>query len=133
HQIHPGLDQGYFKSFTSTGWDGEFFHYGLAKLGSSLGHLDPKKKGRTLCEMYGAYGWGEGLKLMKWLTDHMLVRGVNNFVPHAFSLKAFPDPDCPPHFYADGQDHQYRFMHLLMNYANRVSHLLSDGHHQSEV
>jgi hypothetical protein len=74
--------------------DSEFFHYGLAKLGVSLAHLDPKKQGRTMCEVYGAYGWTEGLKLMKWLTDHMLVRGVNYFVPHAFTQKAFPDPDC---------------------------------------
>lgn len=133
HQIMPGMDQDYYKSFTSTGWDGEFFHYGLAKMGSSLGHMDPKKKGRTMCEMYGAYGWGEGIKLMKWLTDHMLVRGVNYFVPHAFSPKEFPDLDCPPHFYANGHNPQYRYMSELMNYLNRMSHLLSDGTHIAPV
>ncbi|MCM3174942.1 glycosyl hydrolase [Paenibacillus sp. MER 99-2] len=129
HQILPGMDDGYFKSFTSTGWDGEFFHYGLAKMGTSLGHLDPKKQGRTMCEVYGAYGFGEGLKLMKWLTDHMLVRGVNHFVPHAFSPKKYPDPDCPPHWYANGHDPQYRYLPTLTHYMNRVSHLLSDGVH----
>jgi hypothetical protein len=36
--------------------DGEFYHYTLGKLGSSFGHLDPKKKGRTMCELFGAYG-----------------------------------------------------------------------------
>ncbi|WP_338533640.1 glycosyl hydrolase [Paenibacillus peoriae] len=133
HQIMPGMDQGYFKSYTSTGWDGEFFHYGLAKMGSSLGHIDPKKQGRTMCEVYGAYGWGEGLKLMKWITDHMLVRGVNYFVPHAFSPKKYPDPDCPPHFYADGFDPQYRYMSVLTNYMNRISHLLTDGTHVAPV
>ena len=40
---------------------------------------------------------------MKWIADHFLVRGVNWFVPHAFSMAAFPDWDCPPHFYAHGQ------------------------------
>ncbi|MGO4731071.1 glycosyl hydrolase [Paenibacillus sp. 2KB_22] len=129
HQIMPGMDDGFFKSFTATGWDGEFFHYGLAKMGASLGHLDPKKHGRTMCEVYGAYGFGEGLKLMKWLTDHMLVRGVNHFVPHAFSPKKYPDPDCPPHLYADGHDPQYRYLPVLTHYMNRVSHLLSDGQH----
>ncbi|MNW31335.1 hypothetical protein D3C74_82450 [compost metagenome] len=129
HQIVPGMDDGYFKSFTSTGWDGEFFHYGLAKMGASLGHLDPKKQGRTMCEVYGAYGFAEGLKLMKWITDHMLVRGVNYFVPHAFSAKPYPDPDCPPHFYANGQDPQYRYLSILSQYMNRVSHLLSGGKH----
>nr|WP_285858774.1 glycosyl hydrolase [Paenibacillus sp. MER 99-2] len=129
HQIMPGMDDGYFKALTATGWDGEFFHYALAKMGASLGHLDPKKRGRTMCEVYGAYGFGEGLKLMKWLTDHMLVRGVNQFVPHAFSPKEYPDPDCPPHLYANGHDPQYRYLPVLTHYINRVSHLLSDGLH----
>lgn len=44
HQILPGMDKGYFKSCTSSGWDGEFFHYALAKMGASLGHMDEKKK-----------------------------------------------------------------------------------------
>jgi hypothetical protein len=41
--------------------DGEFYHYTLGKLGSSFGHLDPKKKGRTMCELFGAYGWKLGI------------------------------------------------------------------------
>ena len=40
-----------------------------------------------MCEIFGAYGWMEGTKLMKWLVDHMLVRGINWLVPHAFSPK----------------------------------------------
>ncbi|MFR6327621.1 MAG: hypothetical protein ACLUOI_01455 [Eisenbergiella sp.] len=55
-----------------------------------------------MCEIFGNYGWAEGAQTMKWLTDFMLVRGINVFVPHAFSPKDFPDPDCPPHFYAHG-------------------------------
>lgn len=133
HQIMPGMDKGVFKSFTSTGWDGEFFHYGLAKMGSSLGHMDSKKMGRTMCEVFGAYGWGEGLKLMKWIIDHMLVRGVNYFVPHAFSPKEYPDADCPPHFYAGGKDPQFRYMGILNSYINRMSHLLTDGTHIAPV
>lgn len=133
NQIMPGMDKGPFKSMTSKGWDGEFFHYGMTKMGTSLGHLDPKKKNRTMCEVYGAYGWAEGIKLMKWISDHMLVRGVNHFVPHAFSPKSFPDPDCPPHFYANGYNPQYRFMNVLFNYINRVSHLLSGGKHIANV
>lgn len=34
---------------------------------------------------YGAFGWAEGIPMMKYLTDHMLVNGINYFVPHAFS------------------------------------------------
>ncbi|GKU24225.1 glycosyl hydrolase [Clostridium folliculivorans] len=131
-QIVPGMDFSH-SGFTAAGWDGEFFHYGLAKLGASLGHLDPKKKGRTMCELFGAYGWVEGLKFMKWLTDHLLVRGVNNFVPHAFSPRPFPDWDCPPHFYAGGNDPQFRFMKKWSDYTNRISHLLSEGTHIAPV
>ena len=80
-----------------------------------------------MCEIFGAYGWSEGLKLMKWLTDHMLVRGINYFVPHAFTMAQFPDPDCPPHFYARGNNPQYPYFKYVMNYMNRVSHLTNGG------
>ncbi|MDQ6418492.1 glycosyl hydrolase [Paenibacillus sp. LHD-117] len=127
-QIVPGFDEISFRGVGSE-TDSEFFHYGLAKLGVSLGHLDPKKHGRTMAEVYGAYGWTEGLKLMKWLTDHMLVRGVNYFVPHAFTQKAFPDPDCPPHMYASGKNPQFRYYKHLNHYINRISHLITGGSH----
>ncbi|OXM82291.1 glycosylhydrolase-like jelly roll fold domain-containing protein [Paenibacillus rigui] len=127
-QIVPGFDELSFR-WPAGETDSEFFHYGLAKLGVSLGHVDPKKQGRTMCEVYGAYGWTEGLKLMKWLTDHMLVRGVNYFVPHSFTQKAFPDPDCPPHMYASGKNPQYRYYKHLNQYMNRISHLISGGRH----
>ncbi len=134
-QVRPGLDQRMFNWPTWSGdsADGEFYHYALAKLGASHAHIDPKKQGRAMCEIFGAYGWTAGMRLMKWLTDHMLVRGINTYVPHAFSAKDFPDPDCPPHFYARGKNPQYRHFRLLMEYTNRVSHLLSDGRHVAEA
>lgn len=125
NQIVPGLDTGEHTT-TKRVWDSEFFHYALAKMASSLGHLDPKKKGRTVAEVFGAYGWYEGIKMMKWVVDHFLVRGVNHFVPHAFSGKEFPDPDCPPHFYAHGNNPQFRYFGKLMEYLNKMSTLL-DG------
>lgn len=112
--------------------DGEFFHFGLAKLGSSGAAVDAKKKGRTMCELFGAYGWGEGIALMKWLADHMLAQGVNVFVPHAFS-PLFPDPDCPPHFFGQGQNPQFRFFGRLMRYINRAAHLLQNGVRRTEA
>lgn len=133
-QIRPGYDKVDFYNIGGKGiYNGTFFHYGLAKMGVSLGHLDPKKKGRTMCEVYGAYGWSEGLKLMKWLTDHMLVRGVNWFVPHAFTGGDFPDPDCPPHFYAWGNNPQYPWFSCLCRYMNRMSHLLNGGLHSAGI
>ncbi len=127
-QLLPGYTSG--KCQTPFGlYDSDFFYWGLTKLASSAGHIDPKKQGTTFCEAFGAYGWQEGLKLMKWLTDHFCVRGVNHFVPHAFSAKDFPDPDCPPHFYAHGNNPQWRYFKTWSDYANRICWLLSDGRH----
>lgn len=127
-QLKPGFDEIPTRGLVGEG-DSEFFNYGMAKMAVSLAHLDPKKKGRTMAEVFGAYGWAEGLKLMKWLTDHMLVRGVNYFVPHAFSPKEYPDRDCPPHLYARGKNPQFRYYKYLNHYTNRLSHLLSGGTH----
>ena len=110
--------------------NGPFYHYGLAKLGQSAAALEPLKKGRAMCEIFGNYGWAEGVRLEKYLADHFLVRGINYFVPHAFSGKAFPDPDCPPHFYAHGHNPQYRHFGRLMGYMNRTATLTSSGKHQ---
>lgn len=108
---------------------GEFYHYMLAKLGNSHAALDPQKKGNAMCEIFGGYGWSEGVRLEKYLADHFLVRGINHFVPHAFSAAEFPNPDCPPHFYAHGNNPQYRHFGELMKYMNRVCELISDGVH----
>lgn len=127
-QIRPGYDdRDFYHIGGKNTYDGRFFHYGLGKMGSSLAHLDGKKMGRTICEVYGAYGWTEGLKLMKWIADHMLVRGVNWFVPHAFTPAPFPDPDCPPHFYAQGKNPQFPWFGDLMGYMNRMCHLFNGG------
>lgn len=127
-QLLPGFDEGGHAYFGGE-WDGPFFHYGLAKLASSLAHLDPRMKGRAFCEIFGAYGWSEGTRLMKWLVDHMLVRGINRLVPHAFDPKDYPDPDCPPHFYARGRNPLFRHFGTLMRYAGRLCELFDGGSH----
>ena len=113
--------------------DGEFFHYALGKLGASGGHLDPKKKGRTMCELFGAYGWGFGVRDMKRLLDHLLCCGVNRLVPHAFSMAEYPDYDCPPHFYARGHNPEFPFFAQLMKYADRMCKTLSGGQHAASA
>ena len=130
HQIVPGMTN---HPNACNCWydiaDPDFFHFSLAKLASSHSHIQPEKHGRAMCEIYGAYGFAEGLKIMKWLTDHMLVRGINNFVPHAFSPQ-FPD-EVPPQFYCQGHNPQFRHFRLIMEYMNRVSDILSDGVHRA--
>lgn len=113
--------------------DGEFYHYILGKLGASAGHLDPRKKGRTLCELFGAYGWNFGVRDMKYLLDHLFTRGINYLVPHAFSMAEYPDPDCPPHFYARGNNPQFAWFAELMKYGNRMCDLLNGGQHAASV
>lgn len=125
-------DEGYIRS-GAIRRDGGFFHYGLAKLGASAGHLDPKKKGRTMCELFGASGWETGVRNMRFILDHLLVRGINYLVPHAFSMNEYPDWDCPPHFYARGNNPQFRYFVKLMKYANRMCHLLQGGSHVANV
>lgn len=126
HQILPGIN-----GVDNRGevcyrvMDNKFFLYVLAKLAASQANLDECKKGRAMCEIFGAYGWAEGSKMMKFLLDHMLVRGINYFVPHAFSFKE-NDDDCPPHFYAGGKNPEYKYFRILMEYLDRVCHLL-DG------
>lgn len=115
--LMPGEDRG----------QGLFYHYGLAQLAGSLANQAPHQRGRALCEIFGAYGWAEGVTLMKWMADHMLTGGINYFVPHAFTDREFPDEDCPPHIWAQGKNPQYPFMPVLFGYMNRMAHLLSGG------
>ncbi len=132
NQVVPGIDSG-THDYGRGRWDMEFYSYALAKLGASAAHLDPKKQGRCMAEVFGAFGWHEGLRQMKWICDHFLVRGVNWFVPHAFSMAPFPDFDCPPHFYAHGKNPQFKHFHVLMSYLNRMGTLLSGGRMSTPV
>ena len=112
---------------------GEFYHYGLAKLAQSAAAIEQRKNGNSMCEIFGNYGWVEGVRMEKYMADHFLVRGINQFVPHAFSAKKFPDPDCPPHFYAHGHHPQYRHFGEICGYMNRVATLTSSGKHNAPV
>ncbi len=133
-QVLPqGEELSHGNSPVSAERDGEFYHYMLAKLAVSAAQLDPKKQGRALCEIFGNYGWGLSMREMKYLADHFLVRGVNNFVPHAFSMAPYPDPDCPPHFYAHGHNPLYRYTGALFGYMEQVAELLSTGELVSRV
>lgn len=132
-QVFPGGEWSGPYGLMGEARDGEFYHYVLGKLASSLAAIDPLKQGRSMCEIFGNYGWEEGVRLEKYLVDHFLVRGINHFVPHAFSMKEFPDPDCPPHFYAHGHNPQYRHFGKLMEYTNRMCDRISDGKHIAPV
>lgn len=133
HQVMPGFGQ-YIHTASGLGgaYSPAFFDYVLGKLGASIAHQNPRMRGRAMCEVFGAYGWGEGATMMKWLIDFLLVRGINYFVPHAFSPE-YPDPDCPPHFGAEGHDPQFEGFSAIMSYANKMAHLLSGARHVADV
>lgn len=109
------------------GRNGEFYHFMLGKLAGSMATIQSEKKGRSMCEIFGNYGWGEGPRMEKYLADHFMVQGINHFVPHAFSPKPYPDKDCPPHFYANGHNPQYRAYGCVIAYMNRICELILDG------
>lgn len=133
HQLVPGNgDVVHTGPVCGKALDPHFFQYALAKLGASLAHLYPQMRGRAMCEIFGAFGWAEGVGFMKYLADHMLASGINHFVPHAFSPK-YPDPDCPPQFHAGGHNPQEPAFGLLMRYMQRASALLSDGTHAADA
>ena len=133
HQIVPGMEHLTHTSTCGQNFSGgEFFHYILGKLCASLSHLTPHMKGRAMCEVFGAFGYGEDTPFMKYLIDYLLVRGMNYFVPHAFSSK-YPDGDCPPHFGAEGHDPSFDAFCELMKYTNRAAHLLYGGTHKANA
>lgn len=133
HQIMPGQNEmPHTASLFNRVADPEFFVYALAKLGASHSHLNPRMNNRALCEIFGAYGYAEGLPVMKKLADHMLASGINRFVPHAFSPK-YPDPDCPPHFYSSGNNPQFQLFGELMRYMQRVAHLFEGSIHKAPI
>jgi hypothetical protein len=130
----PGITEGIHRAPCADGGaaDPAFFRYTLPKLAPSHAHIQPLKKGRAMCEIFGAFGWAEGLPFMKGLADLMLASGVNRFVPHAFSPKE-EDPDCPPHFFNGGKNQQYPLFGSLMDYMQRCIHVLENGRHRADV
>ncbi len=130
----PGISDNIHRSPLADGGEADpaFFRYTLPKLASSHAHIQPLKKGRAMCEIFGAFGWAEGLPFMKGLADIMLASGINHFVPHAFSPKQ-EDTDCPPHFYNGNKNIQYPLFKNLMDYMGRCAHILIDGKHKADV
>ena len=127
HQLEPGYNELRHLAPISDGYaDPEFFDHTLSALAFSEAHIDAYKEGKSMCEIFGAYGWGLDITKMKWLLDMMLVGGINHFVPHAFCSN-FPEPDCPPHFHAQGNNPQEEAFGYLMKYAEQMCNMFSNG------
>lgn len=100
--------------------DGKFFNFTLAKLASSVAVQSATANGKSLCEIFGAYGWGESLSDMLYLVNHMAVRGINHFIPHAFSMNLY-DKDCPPYFNGQGKNPSFDGYKVLFEYMAYLS------------
>ncbi|MGM9683547.1 MAG: hypothetical protein ACI3XQ_08105, partial [Eubacteriales bacterium] len=133
HQIKPFESHYMHYAPIAGGYaDPEFFDYTLAKLAYSDARHDPKKAGNTFCEIFGAYGWGESMDEMLYLANHMLVRGINHFVPHAF-FHSEGLTDCPPHFLVGNTVPVNQSQKKMFEYMTTLSCLLSDGDSEADT
>lgn len=112
--------------------DPEFFLYYLGRLGASCGHLYPQMEGRVMCENAGTDGWAEGLSTRKYKLDAMMVAGGNLVCSAVFDPK-WQNNHIPPFAYDHGEHPQYPHMKPLMQYTNRLCHLLSGGVHKANA
>lgn len=108
-QILPGKDRG-MSWYGVPNADGEFYHYGLAKLASSEAHINPLKKNRAVTECFAMYGQ-QGLAERKFLLDHLMVNGINRLL-----FADLPSYQASP-----------EYSEAIVNYAERVCHLLVDA------
>ena len=127
HQIKPYENREKHFAIVAGGYaDPIFYQFTLAKLASSSANLDPVKGGKALCEAFGAYGWCEGTKEMLYIANHLISRGINYFIPHAFT-PTYGNEDCPPHFYGRGKNPAYEGYGLLFSYMQQTAKLFTGG------
>lgn len=132
HQVLPGFAHCRHASFADGGFaNTDFYHYVLGQLAASDAHLN-KKSGKALCEIFGAFGWGENVSMMKWLIDFMLVRGVTRFIPHSFTTHTH-DLIFPPTFSAKNDDPQFNALKQLFGYVQKAGTFIENGTHVAPV
>lgn len=132
-QLQPGNISMPYVGFGAQKYtDPQFYMYALGKLGSSGGHLTPHMNGVAICECGGAHGWAGGVPFGKYNYDTMLVGGANKFVLGLYnSSKTWSR--FPPANYENGENLQYGFQKSLVQYTNRLCHLLSGGVHKANA
>lgn len=132
-QLMPGNRNQTFRSASSGKYlDNDFYLYTLGRLAASQGHLYPHMKGRVMCECAGANGWAEGLSAKKYFLDAMLVGGGNIMITGVHDPRR-DNPHLPTFVYDHGENLQYPYWKPLMQYTNRICHLLSDGVHRANA
>lgn len=107
--------------------------YQSPKLGSSVSHVFNKQDHLTFVEIFGNRGQDVTYPEMKWWVDHMLVSGINFFIPHSFNPRAPRDVDNPPFFFMDEYEPRSSLYHVFADYSSRSSLLLTGGKHVAPV
>lgn len=85
-----------------------------------------------MCEIFGNYGCRRASGWRSTWPDHFGARHQLLCAPRLYR-HPFPDPDCPPHFYAQGHNPQYRHFGKLLQAMNRVATVTSSGPHRVEA
>jgi len=120
-------------TFTGTSfYDSWLYLYTVTRLGTSLAQLYPQMEGRLMCENAGSSGWAEGLPGRKYMIDAMLMAGSNLYSPALFS-PIHKVNTLGPHVYSHGTNPQFPFQKNLMQYTNRMCHLLTGGVHKANA
>ncbi len=103
----------------------------MGKCGSSAQrHYGRKRNGN---ECFGAYGWNFTYEEMRWVTDWLLVRGVNLLLPHAFyySVRDARRDERPPDVGPNNVWwNEYRG---YSDYCRRLCWMLAQGTHVCDV
>ena len=126
HQIKPFVKYNSVAPIEGGFADYKFYNFTLPHLVSSV-FCQSKKAQGAVVELFGAYGWGESLKTMFYLVNLFAVNGVGNFIPHAFSMDS-NDKDCPPYFYAEGENPVYEGYKILFGYMRRIGEIVNVGY-----
>jgi hypothetical protein len=90
-------------------------------------------RSRNLNECFGAYGWDFTYQEMRWVTNWLLVRGVNLLSPHAYyySLRGARRDERPPDVGPNSP--WWPDYKTYADYCRRLSWLLAEGEQQCSV
>lgn len=97
----------------------------------SVAHQLGKK--RTLCEAFAACGQNLTFEGQKWISDWLLVNGINTIAAHIsmYSMEGERKRDHPPIF--GPQQPWWKYNRYIADYQARVSYLLTRGHRATDI
>ncbi len=131
-QVTPGLGAGgnRWSMNSRDEWNQEFFSFGLPAMARGAALMSGSTQ--MFSEAFGANGWCEGLRMVKWIGDWHIVNGFTFLSPHAVTMK-FNDPDCPPHFNRSSGNPQWRYYKSWADYSTRLQKIIAESRPHYDV